>query len=1124
MKEPQIHILLVEDNPADARLLQLLLSEKSSFPSHWTHVQRLSDATDSLKASKPDVVLLDLSLPDGQGLDTLTSLQSNAPYLPIIVITGTDDESLAVNAMHAGAQDYLVKGHIDGELLARTLRYSIERKQAEEELAGRERRFRALLENAPDGIALLGLDGKLQQVTPSVQQILGYSIEESVGQDPAQFTHPDDLPHLLELLSNLIQNPGEVVRTVYRFRHKDGSWRWLESAISNLLSEPSVRAIVFNYRDITERRQAEEHIQYQSNLLENVSEAIIGTDMQFHVLTWNPAAEQVYGWRAEEVIGEPINEFLQTRYETESQEEVLRQFQIQGQWKGEALQYRKDGTQITVLSSVSQVKDTSGRIIGVVANNRDITDRKGAERKLRKSQEEFARLFEDSPVSLWVEDFSKVKKRLDQLQKEGVQDIAEYITQHPELVRECMEMIEILNVNSAAMKLYDATDKSALMGRLSYIWPHLSPKQFEHELLQLARGRLNFEREIIDHTLTGRKIYVNVHWSVVPGHEDTLAEVIVSTVDITERKLAEQKIRTQLQRLHALRAIDVAISSSFDMHTSLDVLLNEARNQLGTDAAAVLLLEPGSLTLEYVAGQGFNTPIIEESRIHVSDGVAGRAALERREILIEDLPQFGNEFTRQALLQAEAFHSYFVTPLIAKGEIKGILELFHRSLLRPNSEWLDFLGALAGQAAIAIENAQLLENLHRSNVELEHRVSERTTELNRTNAELERANRAKDEFLATMSHELRTPLNSILGLSESLLEERRGPLNEHQQSSLRLIESSGHHLLELINDILDLSKIEAGMFDLYLQPISVDDFCRSSLAFVRAQAVKKSIRVTYVNEAPMRQILADPRRLKQVLVNLLTNAVKFTPDKGEVSLHVTGDLEQDIIRFVVTDTGIGISTQDLRRLFQPFVQVDSSLNRQYQGTGLGLALVQKLTDLHGGSVQVESALGKGSSFTVSLTCRQAEMVDHAIVQPEPHRPTGGQPQPVAAPASAGLILLADDNMPNILTIGEYLESYNYTVLVAHDGFEAITKAQECHPELMLMDIQMPIINGLDAIARLRGDPEFVSTPIIALTALAMPGDRERCLQAGANEYLSKPVSLKLLVKTIEAMLARDKTK
>jgi len=606
--------------------------------------------------------------------------------------------------------------------------------------------------------------------------------------------------------------------------------------------------------------------------------------------------------------------------------------------------------------------------------------------------------------------------------------------------------------------------------------------------------------------------------------------VMVTVVDSTVRKHTEARVQRQLKRLNALRMIDIAISSSFDRGVIFDVVLQQVTSQLGVDACALFLFNNQLQTIEYASSRGFRFTPFEAAQVKLGEGYAARVVLERKTIHISNHTEPAGRLNIPPQLGNEAFVDYYGTPLIIKGEVKGILETYHRSSLDPDQEWLDFLEALAGQAGIASDNTQLFSNMQRTNAQLERRVMERTMELNQTNAELEHANRAKDEFLANMSHELRTPLTGILGLSESLLEERRGSLNDYQQRSLQIIESSGHHLLELINDILDLSKIEAGKFDFYPQGVLVNELCKACLTFINSQAAKKSIRVNYVNEAQVLEIFADARRLKQILVNLLSNAVKFTPEHGSITLRVATRLDQDLIQFSVIDTGIGIASEDMHRLFHPFVQVDSSLNRHHEGSGLGLALVQKLTDLHGGSVHVESdgVPGKGSRFIVNLNCRQDIISKSA--GPELPRELGeveSAQQPAILPdepVHRDLILLAEDNLPNILTIGEYLESHGFEVVTAHDGMEAIARAAEHSPDLILMDIQMPVMNGLEAIARLRGDERFGSTPIIALTALAMPGDRERCLQVGASEYMSKPVSLKHLVGLIESLLDRGKNK
>jgi signal transduction histidine kinase/DNA-binding response OmpR family regulator len=586
-----------------------------------------------------------------------------------------------------------------------------------------------------------------------------------------------------------------------------------------------------------------------------------------------------------------------------------------------------------------------------------------------------------------------------------------------------------------------------------------------------------------------------------------------------KHKQAEAQIQFQLQRLKGLREIDMAISSSFDINVTLDIILQQVVLQLNVDAAAILLFDPYTQNLEYIGGRGFHSDALIHSQFKLNESFASRALLERQIFHNPDLLRDRGKIseTLQQLVGKD-FVDYYGIPLLAKTGVKGVLEIFHRSPLHLKPEWMEFVETLAGEAAIAIDSAQLFDGLQRANNELEQRVEERTRELIRANAKLEHANRIKDEFLATMSHELRTPLNSILGMSELLLEQRRDPLSAQQQRALSIVESSGRHLLELINDILDVSKIEAGKLVFHPETVEIAQICQASLTFVKTQAMKKSIKLTLEKDKTVSKIHADPQRLKQILINLLTNAVKFTPDHGQVTLEVQADADQDLIQFHVIDTGIGIAVEDLKQLFQPFVQVESKLNRKFEGTGLGLALVQKLTDLQGGSVDVESTVGKGSRFTINLKMGQAFVARQETLESQGSVGESQAADPAEKSLDHGTVLLAEDNLSNVLTMGDYLMSHGYQVAFASDGLEAIAKAIEIQPDIILMDIQMPVVDGLEAIGRLRSDPRFISTPIIALTALAMPGDRERCLEAGANEYLSKPVGLKELVKTIKSFV------
>jgi PAS domain S-box-containing protein len=395
------------------------------------------------------------------------------------------------------------------------------------------------------------------------------------------------------------------------------------------------------------------------------------------------------------------------------------------------------------------------------------------------------------------------------------------------------------------------------------------------------------------------------------------------------------------------------------------------------------------------------------------------------------------------------------------------------------------------------------------NAELERRVENRTREL-------ERALRAKDAFLASMSHELRTPLNAILGLSESLAENVAGPLNEKQQRYVKTISESGNHLLSLINDILDLARIESGQVVLNITEVHLQQVCQASLRMINQLAHKKEQEVSLEVEGDIDSIWVDERRLKQILVNLLSNAVKFTPAGGKLGLKVHADPAEKRVMFTVWDNGIGISENDFTRLFRPFVQLDSSLSREAPGTGLGLALVAQMVRLHGGNVSLESKLNEGSRFTVTLPWEPALATDAELRM----KSTGKFRAIRSEAGDRPIILLIEDTRDTTVMVTDYLQMAGYQVLSARDALTGLDLAKRTRPDLILMDIHLPGMDGLEATRRLRADAEFRTLPIIALTALAMPGDRERCLAAGATDYVTKPVSLKKLAAMIDDYLLR----
>jgi len=407
-----------------------------------------------------------------------------------------------------------------------------------------------------------------------------------------------------------------------------------------------------------------------------------------------------------------------------------------------------------------------------------------------------------------------------------------------------------------------------------------------------------------------------------------------------------------------------------------------------------------------------------------------------------------------------------------------------------------------------------------ANAALEVEIAERKraeAAIRNLNSELEQLMRLKDQFLANMSHELRTPLSVILTLAESLVDNLYGEIRLPQREVLNRIYQNGRHLLSLISDILDITKIESGTLALEIEKVQVQELCQYSLQTVQEAAQEKRISLFSRCDFAVQTIEADELRLLQILINLLTNAVKFTPEGGEVGLEVTGDRTAGLVYFTIWDTGLGISEADQHKIFRPFIQLDGGLTRRNEGAGLGLALVARLTELHSGHIQVHSVVGQGSRFTVALPWRLAE--PHAPAsRPRMANPTAVSPAPpVTAPE---VILLVEDNPHTRESFAFYLATCGYKVMLANSGLEAIALLDQQQPDLILMDVQMADLDGLEAVRRIRSQERFSTMPIIALTALAMTGDRERCLTAGFTDYLSKPVALRHLRQVIEAHLPR----
>ncbi len=509
-----------------------------------------------------------------------------------------------------------------------------------------------------------------------------------------------------------------------------------------------------------------------------------------------------------------------------------------------------------------------------------------------------------------------------------------------------------------------------------------------------------------------------------------------------------------------------------DLDAVLETVVDSARRLCRADIALIFLLEGDAYRLAIASG-----PLTEEDRAYLAQHplaqdrgtLAGRVGLERRPQQIADVladPEYG----RLDIQRHGGFRTTMGVPMLLDGEVVGVLVVW-RTHVDPFSERAtELLTTFAAQAGIAIRSVDLVNAL-----------KART-------AEVEVASRHKSEFLASMSHELRTPLNAVIGFSEVLLERMFGDLNDRQEEYLRDIWSSGKHLLELLNEILDLSKVEAGQMTLEPTEFSLQEALGHGLALVRERAARHGIRLGLEVAPEVGLVRADELRIKQVIVNLLSNAVKFTPDGGRVEVRARTEGSEVLV--TVADTGTGVAAADRERIFQSFQQGGRRASTT-EGTGLGLTLSKRIVELHGGRIWVESELGVGSTFGFAIPAGVPAPAAGAVAD-DPGRADG-----------KGTVVVIDDDRRSIDLLTVYLEAAGLRVVSASDGRRGVELIRALKPAIVVLDILLPGLDGWQVLESLKADPATAAIPVVVVSIL---DERGRGLALGAAEYLVKPVS------------------
>jgi len=577
------------------------------------------------------------------------------------------------------------------------------------------------------------------------------------------------------------------------------------------------------------------------------------------------------------------------------------------------------------------------------------------------------------------------------------------------------------------------------------------------------------------------------------------AALAVRNVDlVTVLESRTDELRRKVTQLEALGAVGQAESLSLNLSEVLNTIITQAVQLSGADGGSIYRFDEDAkeFRIETVCGTSPEThEALRRTRIGLDDTFLGKAATLARPM---ELPDLGDAPVDPYLsvLAEDGWRSLVAVPMLREGRIVGAMVVRRRTAGHVSPEIRDLLKTFASQSALALINAQLYGQLEQQS------------------AELEVASQHKSEFLASMSHELRTPLNAIIGFSEVLLERMFGELNERQDDYLRDILSSGKHLLELLNDILDLSKIEAGQMVLNRSEFAVRESLEYCLSMVRERALKQRILLSLDVDPQVGLLNADRLRFRQVVLNLLSNAVKFTPDGGQVDVRAS-IRDQDLV-VLVTDTGVGVPAEDRERIFDSFQQ-GTRLSGQAEGTGLGLTLTKRILELHGGRIWLDSEAGKGSTFGFALPVGSEEPAMQPV--PQAGLDSGVTTEPASGPGPTVVVVEDDRRSFDLLRV--YLEAAGARVVGARDGQEGLDTVRRLSPAGVVLDILLPGIDGWDVLAQLKADPATAAIPVVVVSML---DERGRGFALGAAEYLVKPVGKEQLLAALYRAAAMPEQK
>lgn len=1035
------------------------------------------------------------------------------------------------------------------------LRDISDRKKAEQELSQTTTLQKAILNSANYSIISSAVDGTILTFNKAAERWLGYSAEEVVGKaTPAIIHDKKEVAHRAQELSvemgisiepgfeTLVAKArlGEPDEYEWSYIRKDGSRFPLLLSVTALYDgEGNIAGFLGIGNDITLRKQAEASLAQMAAIVQYSGDGIVSKSLDGIILSWNKAAEKIFGYKAEEIIGQSSAILIPPHLTYEEQHILATIRQGEKIENYETVRVRKDGELIHISCTISPLKDTTNRIIGASVIKRDITDRKQAEndRKqieiaLRTSEEQFRHAFEDASIGMAI------------ISLEG-----HWIKVNPALC-------QIVGYSSEELSTLTFEDVT---------YPEDLEEDVNNRRKLLAGTMSTYQREKRYIHKQGNIVWILLNGSVVQDEQGNPLHIIAQIQDITARKKAQKTLELQSIIMNNM-AGGVCLVKASDLtlvytNPKFDAMFSYAEGELAGQPVGVINYVPTQVTpdatvLDLVTqidrnGEAkyevynkkkdgtlfwckahtsrFEHPEYGRVYVAVQEDVTELRLVEQALQATTNRLNFLLNYSPVVIFSSQHHGDY--DPTFISENIKDVLGYEPKAFLEDSKFWMNHLHpddleeVLNGLTDMFADGFSVHEfRLRHSDgsyrwilqqIKLVRDYSGRPVEIlgylidisDRKHAELElrqakeaaeAANQAKSVFLANMSHELRTPLNSILGFTQLMSDD--SALTPSLQERLQIVNRSGKHLLDLINDILDLSKIESGRMTLNGSDFNLTNLLTSIEEMLQIKVQLKELELIVERDPDLPQFVhTDEKKLYQVLVNLLGNAIKFTK-QGSITLRVRSEQTEKTsyhLCFEVEDTGVGIASTEIDKLFKVFVQAQAG-NNLSQGTGLGLAISQKLVQLMGGQIRVKSTLNRGSTFSFEICVQlpQAESLPSESFNQRVICLAPGQP--------TYRILVVEDLEENRRLLVEILTSIGFEVREATQGVEAISLWESWLPHLIFMDLRMPIMDGYTATKHIREHPQSQGTIIIALTASIFEDERENVLMAGCNEFISKP--------------------